>query len=67
MRFKYTGKKMGNVQLAVAGVIGMGECLENGKVYDIPDDNKELIQGCALHPHFEQVKGKNKKEDKEEK
>ena len=59
---------MGNVQLAVAGVIGIGECLENGKIYDIPDDNMELLKGCELHPHFEKINGtKAKKEDKGEK
>lgn len=46
---------MGNIQFAIAGVIGMGECLENGKTYDVPDGNAELIKGCELHPHFEKV------------
>jgi len=67
MKFKYNGRKMGNVQLAIAGVIGMGECLENGKVYDIPDDNDELLKGCELHPHFEKVEKVAKKEKKENK
>ena len=66
MKFKYNGRRMGNVQLAVAGVIGMGECLENGKTYDVPDDNAELITGCKLHPDFEEVKAvrRQKKEEK---
>lgn len=68
MKFKYTGRRMGNVQLAIAGVIGMGECLENGKTYDIPDENTELIKGCEIHPHFEKVeKPAKKKEIKENK
>ena len=58
MKFKYTGRKMGNVQLAVAGVLGIGECLETGKIYDIPDDVPELIEGCKMHPDFEKVGSK---------
>ena len=67
MKFKYTGRKMGNVQLAVAGVLGVGECLENGKIYDIPDV-AELIKGCEMHPHFEKIETKkaSKKENKGE-
>lgn len=67
MKFKYTGRKMGNVQLAVAGVLGMGEYLQKGKIYDIPDIG-ELINGCDMHPDFERVEIKKatKKEDKGE-
>ena len=67
-KYKYTGRKMGNIQFAIAGIIGMGECLENGKIYDVPDENKELIKGCELHPDFEKVTTKKvaKKEEKGE-
>ena len=65
MKFRYNGKRMGNVQLAVAGVIGMGECLKKGEVYDVPDDNKELITGCKLHPYFEEVANVKKQSKKE--
>lgn len=67
MKFKYTGRKMGNIQFAIAGIIGMGECLQNGETYDVPDDNKELIKGCELHPHFEKVTAIKKVAKKEEK
>lgn len=67
MKFKYTGRKMGNIQFAIAGIIGMGECLQNGEIYDVPDDNKELIKGCELHPHFEKVTAIKKVAKKEEK
>ena len=63
MKFKYTGRRMGNVQLAIAGVIGMGECLEKGQIYDIPN-NPELIKGCELHPDFEKIGKEVKKEVK---
>ncbi len=63
MKFKYTGRKMGNVQLAVAGVLGIGEYLENGKIYDIPN-NAELIRGCELHPDFEKVETRKTKKEK---
>lgn len=66
MKFKYTGRKMGNVQLAIAGVIGIGECLENGKIYDIPDDVPELIAGCNMHPDFEKVGKKQTKKGEDE-
>ena len=64
MKFKYVGQRMGNVQLAVAGVIGFGEALQRGKVYDIPEDYPELIRGCELHPDFIKETNDNKKKAK---
>lgn len=67
MKFKYIGDRMGNVELALSGVIGIGECLEKNETYDIPDDNTSLIRACKMHPHFVQIKAENKPKRKTKK
>lgn len=76
MKFKYTGQlPIKDVDLVLGGVFKPTDVIVKGTVFEVPDDNKILIQrvklGGCYEPYVEPKKKfnkpkKNLKEDKEE-
>ena len=77
MKFKYIGDSpIKDVDLVVGGVFKPREVIVKGAVFDVPDDNKKLIQRVQLNGNYvvyEEPKKpakptkKSKKDDKKEK
>ena len=73
MKFKYTGElPVKNADLVLAGVFKSNESIRNGTIFEIPDENVELIQRMKISgnyvEYYEPKKvGRPKKEEKEEK
>ncbi len=74
MKFIYKGKMpIKDVDLVLGGVLKPGEPIVNGRVFEVPDDNKLLIQRVKVNgvyePYIEPKKvtkpKKSKKKDEE--
>ena len=73
MKFIYTGQlPIKDVDLTLAGILKPNESIYNGTVFEVPDENKSLIQRVKLsgvyEPYVEPKKniGKPKSKKKEE-
>ena len=74
MKFIYTGDlPIKDIDLALAGIFKPNESIRKGTIFEVPDDNKVLIQrvsvsGCYQEyiepkkPKFGKSKKKNKKD-----
>ena len=73
MKFKYIGQlPIKDADLVLAGVFKATDVINNGTVFEIPNDNTVLIQrtkGCGYYEEYTEPKkiGKPKKENKQKK
>lgn len=73
MKFKYTGDLPAKcMDLGLNGILEPSEVLVKGKVFEIPDENKVLIERVKVSGNYEVYKepvvkrGRPKKEEKED-
>lgn len=73
MKFIYTGDlPIKDIDLTLAGIFKPDESITNGTIFEVPDDNKLLIQRVSVSGCYEQYvepkkKSKPKKKQKKEK
>lgn len=75
MKIIYTGQlPIKNAELALAGIFKPNQTIYNGTIFEIPDENKELIEKILLGGNYEEYvapkkafgKAKKEKEDVKE-
>lgn len=75
MKIIYTGQlPIKNAELALAGIFKPNQIIYNGTIFEIPDENKELIEKILLGGNYEEYvepkkvsRPKKEKENKEDK
>lgn len=75
MKIIYTGQlPIKNAELALAGIFKPNHIIYSGEIFEIPDENVELIQKVLLGGNYEEYvapkkanKPKKEKENKEDK
>lgn len=72
MEFKYTGQlPIKDVDLTLAGIFKPDEMITNGTIFEVPDENRKLIQRVKISGVYEEYHrpkkiGKPKQKEKEE-